>query len=245
MSCTNAITPSRARRTLRRAITAGAVAVGMGLVTVGTAVGVHAHVGSSEASVAAGGSEVQLLSVLKPDGSSASLAAQEAAAAAAAQQKAAQAAAAQAAAAKAAAQQAAAQKAAAQAAAQQAAAQSAARKATAPSSGSGIVWSTRIVNSGGQAAIDQCLGGLTRMSYTVQGKPYLTIHLGCGGKPVLSLRIGDHIAIDGTQYVVTDARDAAKGVPVSVFYGMHGTAIVQTCFPTGDQVRAVAVTPVG
>ena len=188
-------------------------------------------------------------------------AAEEAAAAAAraAAEEAARVAAAQAAAQAAAAQAAAEQAAAEQVAAAQAAAQAAQRTAKVatpprlapappppappkPPPGPTIAWSTTVVDTGGQEAVNRCLGGLTHWFEDVDGKPYYPIHRACGGMPVLALRLGDHVRIDGIVWVVTDRRDVPKGSRYDAAAGLDGQILVQTCLRDDATMRIVALT---
>lgn len=110
------------------------------------------------------------------------------------------------------------------------------------SSGGGVAWSTRVANSGGQGAIDACPGGLTRYTpFDVNGRPYYPIHVGCGGAPILSLRLGQHVSIDGVVYTVVASRDVRQGASTDALAGLGGDAYLQTCYRGSDLMRVVGV----
>lgn len=146
---------------------------------------------------------------------------------------------------------------AAEAAAVQAAAAKAAAKATKPAprrpatssaappppAAPEVRWSTRVVNSGGQDAVNACAGGLTRWFENVDGKPYYPIHRGCGGTPILGLRLGDRVRIDGALWTVTDSRDVPQGAHYSAAAGLAGQVLLQTCYRDDLTMRIVALTP--
>ncbi|WP_251153818.1 hypothetical protein [Cellulosimicrobium sp. Marseille-Q4280] len=114
---------------------------------------------------------------------------------------------------------------------------------------SGVAWSTRIVNSGGQGAVDACAGGVTRWSSNIEGKAYLPIHEHCGGSPILSLGMGQMVAISGGGldgvYQVVDSRNVAKGDSVTAAYGIGGSVLLQTCYVNSNLMRIVGVVKVG
>ncbi|HEY0117326.1 MAG TPA: hypothetical protein VGC04_00945 [Cellulomonas sp.] len=115
-----------------------------------------------------------------------------------------------------------------------------ARPASSP--GPAIAWHTTVVDTGGQDALDRCLGGLTRWFEDVDGKPYYPIHRGCGGTPILGLHLGDRVQIDSKTWVVTDARDLPKGSHYSAAAGMNGQILLQTCYRDPSVMRIVALT---
>lgn len=114
---------------------------------------------------------------------------------------------------------------------------------------SGVAWSTRVVNSGGQGSVDACAGGVTRWSSNIDGKPYLPIHEHCGGSPILSLGMGQMVAISGGGmdgvYQVVDSRDVAKHSKVSAASGIGGSVLLQTCYVNSNMMRIVGVVKVG
>lgn len=122
------------------------------------------------------------------------------------------------------------------------AARSARGVASSVAAGPDVVWSTHVVNAGGQGAVDACAGGLTLWHRQIDGKAYYPIHRGCGGAAILTLRTGDIIAIDGARWVVSDVRVVPKGAKEGDLYGMSGEAILQTCYPASANMRAVAIT---
>jgi hypothetical protein len=108
----------------------------------------------------------------------------------------------------------------------------------------GIAWKTFIANTGAQGAIDACTGGLTRWFEDVDGKPYYPIHRGCGGAPILSLKVGQRVEIGITVYTVSGARDVKKGDVYSAAAGIPGSVLVQTCY-ADSRMRVVGLTPTG
>lgn len=115
------------------------------------------------------------------------------------------------------------------------------RQAPAQPAESAVAWSTWVANSGGQGAVDACTGGVTRWHEDVEGKPYLPIHRHCGGTPILSLRVGDRVKVDGVVYRVVDLRDVHKTGTIADLHGMGGEAILQTCYKSGPLMRAVGI----
>ena len=111
-----------------------------------------------------------------------------------------------------------------------------------PAAGPTIAWSTTVVDTGGQDAVNRCLGGLTHWFEDVDGKPYYPIHRACGGMPILALRLGDRVRIDGTVWVVTDRRDVPKGSRYDAAAGLNGQILVQTCLRDDATMRIVALT---
>ncbi len=104
------------------------------------------------------------------------------------------------------------------------------------------MWRTTVVDSGGQAAVDRCLGGLTHWYENVDGKPYYPVHRSCGGTPILGLRMGDHVRIDAATWVVTDLRDVPVGSRYHTLAGMNGQILLQTCHADDVTMRIVALT---
>lgn len=103
-----------------------------------------------------------------------------------------------------------------------------------------VVWSVKVKNRGGQRAIDACRGGLTRWG-TVYGKAYYAIHVHCGGAPILRLKKGDIIKIDGRKKRVVSSRVVRKGAKVTAVHGMKGSALLQTCYRKSNKMRVVGV----
>lgn len=107
-------------------------------------------------------------------------------------------------------------------------------------------WMTFVANSGGQEAVDACLGGLTDM--TVQANltqsylGYFPIHNECGGEQILNLAIGDQVFIDGYgAFEVIQLRDVEQGDTTRALAGLGGQILVQTCHDTGLEMRVVAL----
>lgn len=116
-------------------------------------------------------------------------------------------------------------------------------KAPAPPAGPPVAWSTRVVNSGGQDAVNRCQGGLTHWYQNVDGKPYYPIHRRCGGTPLLGLHLGDRVQIDGALWVVTDTRDVPNPAHYSAAAGMSGQILLQTCYADDRTMRLLALNP--
>lgn len=108
-------------------------------------------------------------------------------------------------------------------------------------------WTTYVANSNGQGAIDACLGGL---SYNTQisnyiGKAYYAIHNHCKGVPILSLKMGDLVLVDGKGvYKVVDSRDVLQGDSTDAIAGISGSILMQTCYSTGKKMRVVGLVKV-
>ena len=90
--------------------------------------------------------------------------------------------------------------------------------------------------------MNRCLGGLTHWFEDVDGKPYYPIDHRCGGAPILGLRLGDHVQIDGVLWVVTDARDVPRPSRFSAAAGLRGQILQQTCYSDETTMRIVAMT---
>ena len=103
-----------------------------------------------------------------------------------------------------------------------------------------VKWSVRVVNRGGQRAINACRGGLTRWG-TVYGKRYYAVHNYCGGAPILHLKKGNVIKISGKKYVVVSTRVVRKGATIRAVRGMKGSALLQTCYFHSRYMRVVGV----
>jgi len=91
---------------------------------------------------------------------------------------------------------------------------------------------TKVVNVGGQEAIDVCMGGLTHMESITRilGQMYLPIENACGGEPLLALEIGQIISIVGIgDLAVVDLRDVAQGSSTAAVRGISGSYLLQTC----------------
>ncbi|SDD29686.1 Putative peptidoglycan binding domain-containing protein [Sanguibacter gelidistatuariae] len=113
-------------------------------------------------------------------------------------------------------------------------------------------WTTYVANSGGQATIDLCAGGLTAFrgddGHAFFSVPYLTIHNNCGGAPILKLSTGDTVVItgggvDGT-YQVVDSRDVSQGSTTDAVEGVAGDILLQTCYFNSTTMRVVGATKV-
>ncbi|MDR2723071.1 MAG: hypothetical protein LBB54_05045 [Cellulomonadaceae bacterium] len=105
-------------------------------------------------------------------------------------------------------------------------------------------WQTYVANVDSQAAIDACQGGVTYSPDISRalGKDYYPIHVHCQGEPILSLKIGDRVHIQGVgDFVVVDARDVQKHDDIRALDGMRGVAVLQTCYRTGNKMRAVSI----
>jgi len=105
--------------------------------------------------------------------------------------------------------------------------------APAPESTPAFAWTTTVSNSGEQAEIDLCAGGLTLMNSVSDwlNRPYYPIHHDCGGKPILYLELGDLVQIDNIAYRVVDSKDVLEDVHADAFADIAGDAIIQTCYP--------------
>lgn len=113
-------------------------------------------------------------------------------------------------------------------------------------------WTTYVANSGNQATIDLCAGGLTSFrgddGNPYFSVPYLTIHNNCGGAPILDLRAGDVVAITGGgvegRYEVVDSRDVSQGATTSAVAGLAGDIYLQTCYFNSTTMRIVGAVKV-
>lgn len=114
------------------------------------------------------------------------------------------------------------------------------------------VWTTYVANTGSQATIDLCAGGLTSFrgddGNPYFSVPYLTIHNNCGGAPILDLRAGDVVAITGGgvegRYEVVDSRDVSQGATTSAVAGLAGDVYLQTCYFNSTTMRIVGAVKV-
>lgn len=100
--------------------------------------------------------------------------------------------------------------------------------------------------SGYQAEIDRCLWVRMELGAHV---PIVGAHLECGGDVVLAMRTGDRVVLTGEgldgEYAVAEDRTARPGDDAKVATaGMAAGVILQTCFPSGGDVRLVALLPV-
>ena len=111
-------------------------------------------------------------------------------------------------------------------------------------------FTTFVANTGGQEAVDKCTGGLTNnpeigdyLAYVEsRNKVYYPIHNHCGGRPILSLGIGDLVQIkDVGDYIVVETRDVQKGDDATVIEGLPGGIVLQTCHDSGSGMRAVSL----
>lgn len=84
-----------------------------------------------------------------------------------------------------------------------------------------------------------------------QLQPVFAAHNGYGGDVILPLAMGDRVDVVDAQgeqreMVVTDARDTPQvGATTGDLSGMAGSILVQTCYWDVDEMRFVALTPVG
>jgi len=138
----------------------------------------------------------------------------------------------------------AAEEAAAQAEAQRKAAASSSANSSNKGSASGVVWTTWVANSGDQAAVDACTGGLTYWG-SYYGLGYYPIHRHCGGSTILDLQVGQQIKITGGEldgvWTVQAAKVVQKGDNVSVMQGMPGSIVLQTCYNNTTDMRLVSL----
>ncbi|MDR2704092.1 MAG: hypothetical protein LBB58_07110 [Cellulomonadaceae bacterium] len=111
-------------------------------------------------------------------------------------------------------------------------------------------YKTHLANAGGQAAIDECTGGLTNMTAVTEylsavegaSKAYYPIHNECGGRPILSLKVGEKVLIENIgKFEVVATRNITRGEKATVLAGMPGSVLIQTCFDKGDEMRVVAL----
>jgi len=111
-----------------------------------------------------------------------------------------------------------------------------------------IIASVAVVNQGGQAELDACLGGLTldiEVSNYLVGKfnhdvSYYTIHEHCGGSWILNLQIGDRVIIENQKFKVTGFQlihSSRKADAIT----LAGSAFLQTCLPHSKVVRVVSL----
>jgi hypothetical protein len=108
-------------------------------------------------------------------------------------------------------------------------------------------WETYVANVDAQEAIDKCTGGLTYSPETseVIDKSYYPIHNGCGGLPILDLKNGDTVKIDGVgDFQVVDSRVVNKGDSTAAISGLNGSVVLQTCYESpSTQMRVVGLNP--
>jgi hypothetical protein len=107
----------------------------------------------------------------------------------------------------------------------------------------GTPWETWIAGSGEDEAVDACPGGLiefTRITAEIS-RPYYAIHSACGGEPVLSLKIGDLLKIDGITYHVNDARRVGLAGDSDAIKDMDGEAMIHTCDLVHGQSAVVGI----
>ncbi len=108
---------------------------------------------------------------------------------------------------------------------------------------------------GGPSAIDTSPSGefVEMASYRVQAglQPVFAAHNGSGGDILLPWANGqevDVVATDGTvtRMRVTDMRDTPQyGVTTADILGMAGSIVLQSCYWTSDEMKFVALTPLG
>lgn len=104
-----------------------------------------------------------------------------------------------------------------------------------------ISWQTYVANSGGQAALNACSGGLTRITdrnyQRPQNKAYYALHRECGGTYLLNLEIGDVVAIDEQLYSVREIRDVRDTTGHWPLNEMKGSILLQTCYEASGMRR--------
>ena len=116
-----------------------------------------------------------------------------------------------------------------------------------PVSAPSITW-IEITATGYQHEIDECQW--VRMDLDAEA-PIVGAHTQCGGSPVLSMRPGDVVELDGEgldgEYVVSDGRDAHAGDnAAAATSGMLAQVILQTCYPgAGGRERLIGLEPKG
>jgi len=100
-----------------------------------------------------------------------------------------------------------------------------------------IRWSTWHANTGEQAQVSACTGGLTlhRSVADFVGYRYFALHRGCGGYRQLRLNVGDYMQIDGVTYQLISERTARSGLSSEVYQFLDTgyDAAIQTTLPEG------------
>ncbi|MDF1477750.1 hypothetical protein PYV02_01480 [Leifsonia sp. H3M29-4] len=124
---------------------------------------------------------------------------------------------------------------------------------------SDVSWETFVTNTGGQAEIDRCTGGLTDMTTFTgnnwEGGRYFGLHRHCGGWSALALSTGQIVTIDNVRYQVIGATAIprpgynAPGLPFVSWNASYdqvetlgGDAYIQSCREDKNQgTRVVAL----
>lgn len=118
-----------------------------------------------------------------------------------------------------------------------------ASKATRRPSSTPAVFAILITATGWQAEIDRCQW--VRMDMQAAA-PIVGAHTSCGGRIVLTMRIGDTVTLRGQgldgRYQVTGSRDAHIGDnAAAATAGVTAAVILQTCYTTRNAVRLVSL----
>jgi hypothetical protein len=110
------------------------------------------------------------------------------------------------------------------------------------------LWVTYVANSGTQAEVDTCTGGLTygvKQSRELE-RDYYGIHVSCGGAPLLRLNLGATIVVVGLgTYKVVDSKTVKQGDSTDAVFDIHGEILLQTCYRWSDKMRVVGVSQIG
>jgi hypothetical protein len=98
--------------------------------------------------------------------------------------------------------------------------------------------------TGYQAELDRCFW--VRMDLAGASAPIVGAHHHCGGDIVLAIEVGDAVDLSGQgldgRYVAIGSRDARPGQDAGeATEGMGAQVILQTCYPSGTEVRLVAL----
>lgn len=98
--------------------------------------------------------------------------------------------------------------------------------------------------TGYQDELDRCLW--VRMDLAGASAPIVGAHHHCGGDIVLAIEVGDPVDLSGQgldgRYVAIGSRDARPGQDAGeATTGMGAEVILQTCYPSGTEVRLVAL----
>lgn len=130
-----------------------------------------------------------------------------------------------------------------------------ARQAWQQASQAGSLPAVQLGPEGDDSAIDTAPYGqfVEMASYRVDPhlQPVFAAHNGSGGDVILPWELGQHVEVrhpDGstTEMVVSDARDAPQiGSTTDDLAGLAGTIVLQTCYWDTEDMRFVALTPVG
>jgi hypothetical protein len=107
-------------------------------------------------------------------------------------------------------------------------------------------YSNYVANRGNQPAVDACTGGLTYGEEVSAwlGRDYYPIHNHCNGNPILSLKNGDLVEIQGVGiFRVVDSTDVRQGDRADIILGVGGSILLQTCYKEGNKMRVVGLVP--